>query len=97
MKNLEMAQLKVDGKCKVLVVSGCLPQRYSKELESRCRVDLHRNGPISPHHRAANAHGKALTERTLPKRSYIDQPAFILKRPGLTPAQNQRLSKNSLL
>src|SRR3954467_8952768 len=30
---LEMAQQKQDGKCKVLVASGCLSQRYSKQLE----------------------------------------------------------------
>src|ERR1700679_2685127 len=30
---LDMAQLKEGGKCKVLVASGCMPQRYSKELE----------------------------------------------------------------
>src|SRR5438105_4228768 len=30
---LEMADLKEKGSCKVLVASGCLPQRYSKQLE----------------------------------------------------------------
>src|SRR5690606_27726049 len=30
---LEMANLKEEGQCKVLVASGCLPQRYSKQLE----------------------------------------------------------------
>src|SRR6185312_4490100 len=30
---LDMAQLKETGQCKVLVASGCLAQRYSKELE----------------------------------------------------------------
>src|SRR6476660_9687042 len=38
---LEMAQLKEEGSCKVLVASGCLPQRYSKELEREMpEVDL---------------------------------------------------------
>src|SRR3954447_3981760 len=38
---LEMAQLKQDGKCKVLVASGCMPQRYSKQLEREMpEVDL---------------------------------------------------------
>ena len=30
---LEMSQFKEEGNCKALVVSGCLPQRYAKELE----------------------------------------------------------------
>src|SRR6478735_6371049 len=30
---LEMAQLKQSAQCKVLVASGCLSQRYSKDLE----------------------------------------------------------------
>jgi ribosomal protein S12 methylthiotransferase len=56
---LEMAGHKQDGNCKVLVASGCLPQRYSKELEHEMpEVDLEQGAP-------------------LPKRSYIDQPAFI--------------------
>ena len=38
---LEMADLKENGKCKVLVASGCLSQRYSKELEQEMpEVDL---------------------------------------------------------
>src|SRR6202022_3105333 len=38
---LEMAQQKQDGSCKVLVASGCMPQRYSKELEREMpEVDL---------------------------------------------------------
>ena len=38
---LEMAQHKQDGSCKVLVASGCLPQRYAKELETEMpEVDL---------------------------------------------------------
>lgn len=30
---LEMAQLKTTGKCKALIVTGCLAQRYQKEIE----------------------------------------------------------------
>ena len=30
---LEMAQHKTDAKCKVLIVTGCLAQRYQKEIE----------------------------------------------------------------
>jgi len=38
---LEMASYKDNGKCKALVMSGCLPQRYSKEVEAEMpEVDL---------------------------------------------------------
>jgi ribosomal protein S12 methylthiotransferase len=77
---LEMAQLKQEGSCKVLVASGCMPQRYSKELEREMpEVDLFIG--TGQYHRITellNAHGKALEEGApLPQRSYIDQPAFI--------------------
>ena len=79
---LEMAQYKnkEDGKCKVLVASGCMPQRYSKQLEKEMpEVDLFIG--TGQYHRVTellNAHSKALEEGApLPKRSYIDQPAFI--------------------
>lgn len=77
---LEMAQLKQQGACKVLVASGCMPQRYSKELENEMpEVDLFIG--TGQYHRITellNAHGKAIEEGApLPKRSYIDQPAFI--------------------
>lgn len=77
---LEMAQLKQQGRCKVLVASGCMPQRYSKELENEMpEVDLFIG--TGQYHRITellNAHGKAIEEGSpLPKRSYIDQPAFI--------------------
>jgi ribosomal protein S12 methylthiotransferase len=77
---LDMAQLKETGKCKVLVASGCLPQRYSKELEHEMpEVDLFIG--TGQYHRITellDVHGKAIAEGApLPKRSYIDQPAFI--------------------
>src|ERR1051325_10148713 len=77
---LEMAQLKESAKCKVLVASGCLSQRYSKELETEMpEVDLFIG--TGQYHRITellNEHGKALElGAPLPKRSYIDQPAFI--------------------
>lgn len=77
---LDMAQLKEDGKCKVLVASGCLPQRYSKQLEQEMpEVDLFIG--TGQYHRITellDAHGKAVEMGApLPKRSYIDQPAFI--------------------
>src|SRR4051794_6534335 len=36
---LEMAQQKQSGKCKVLVASGCLSQRYPKDLEKEMPED----------------------------------------------------------
>jgi ribosomal protein S12 methylthiotransferase len=77
---LDMAELKEHGKCKVLVASGCLPQRYSKELENEMpEVDLFIG--TGQYHRITellDAHGKAVEMGApLPKRSYIDQPAFI--------------------
>lgn len=77
---LDMAELKQTGKCKVLVASGCLPQRYSAQLEKEMpEVDLFIG--TGQYHRITellNQHGKALEEGApLPKRSYVDQPAFI--------------------
>ncbi len=77
---LEMAQHKDEGKCKVLVASGCLPQRYSKELENEMpEVDLfigtgqyHRITELLKENSQAREMGAPM-----PKRSYIDQPAFI--------------------
>lgn len=77
---LEMANQKIDGKCKVLVASGCLPQRYHKQLEAEMpEVDLFIG--TGQYHRVTellNANEKAReVGAPLPKRSYIDQPAFI--------------------
>ncbi|MGZ3699466.1 MAG: 30S ribosomal protein S12 methylthiotransferase RimO, partial [Bdellovibrionota bacterium] len=77
---LEMAQQKENGRCKVLVASGCLPQRYAKELEKEMpEVDLFIG--TGQYHRITellNSHGEARAlGAPLPKRSYIDQPAFI--------------------
>src|SRR3954466_3501501 len=77
---LEMAQLKQEANCKVLVASGCMPQRYSKELEGEMpEVDLFIG--TGQYHRITellDARSKALEiGAPLPKRSYIDQPAFI--------------------
>jgi ribosomal protein S12 methylthiotransferase len=77
---LEMAQYKEDGKCKALVVSGCLPQRYAKELEKEMpEVDLmigtgqyHKITDLLEAHKTAQDQGAPL-----PQRSYIDFPAFI--------------------
>ena len=77
---LEMADLKQTNKLKVLVASGCLPQRYSKELENEMpEVDLFIG--TGQYHRITellDAQAKAMElGAPLPKRSYVDQPAFI--------------------
>jgi ribosomal protein S12 methylthiotransferase len=77
---LEMSDLKETAKCKVLVASGCLPQRYHKQLEAEMpEVDMFIG--TGQYHRITellDAHGKSLELGSpLPKRSYIDQPAFI--------------------
>jgi ribosomal protein S12 methylthiotransferase len=77
---LEMASQKDEGKCKVLVASGCLPQRYSKDLEREMpEVDLFIG--TGQYHRITellNEHGRAREPgEPMPKRSYVDQPAFI--------------------
>ncbi len=77
---LEMSDFKETAKCKVLVASGCLPQRYHKQLEAEMpEVDLFIG--TGQYHRITellDAYGKARElGAPLPKRSYIDQPAFI--------------------
>lgn len=77
---LEMSDLKESANCKVLVASGCLPQRYHKQLETEMpEVDMFIG--TGQYHRITellDAHGKARElGAPLPKRSYIDQPAFI--------------------
>jgi len=77
---LEMSQFKEEGNCKALVVSGCLPQRYAKELEKEMpEVDLmigtgqyHKITELLDQHEKAREQGAPL-----PQRSYIDFPAFI--------------------
>lgn len=77
---LEMSQFKEEGKCKALVVSGCLPQRYAKDLEKEMpEVDLmigtgqyHKITELLDLHEQAREQGAPL-----PQRSYIDFPAFI--------------------
>ena len=72
--------MKETGRCKVLVASGCLSQRYSAQLEKEMpEVDLFVG--TGQYHRISELlaiYGKALeASARLPKRSYIDQPAFI--------------------
>ena len=77
---LEMADYKETGKCKVLVASGCLSQRYSKDLETKLpEVDMFIG--TGQYHRVTellNERSRALeVGDPMPKRSYVDQPAFI--------------------
>lgn len=77
---LEMAEQKDSGKCKALVVSGCLPQRYSAELEKEMpEIDLMIG--TGQYHRITellHARESSLQEGSpIPKRTYVDQPAFI--------------------
>lgn len=77
---LEMADYKNTGACKVLVMSGCLAQRYAQDLEQKMpEVDLFLG--TGEYHRITDVlreHGKALElGGTLPRRSYVNQPAFI--------------------
>ncbi len=77
---LEMASYKDHGKCKALVMSGCLPQRYSKEVEKEMpEVDLIiGTGQYHKITELLDAHKKAQDEGApLPHRSYVDFPAFI--------------------
>jgi len=77
---LEMADYKEKGQCKALVVSGCLPQRYSAELEKQMpEIDLMIG--TGQYHRITEIlenRDRALKEGAKhPPRSYIDFPAFI--------------------
>jgi len=77
---LEMANYKESGNCKALVMSGCLPQRYSKEVEKEMpEVDLIiGTGQYHKITELLEKHEQALEEGApLPQRSYIDFPAFI--------------------
>lgn len=77
---LEMASYKDSGKCKALVMSGCMPQRYSKEIEKDMpEVDLIiGTGQYHKITELLDAHKKAQDEGgPLPQRTYVDFPAFI--------------------
>ncbi len=77
---LDMAHFKNEGNCKVLVASGCLPQRYSKQLEIEMpEVDLFIG--TGQYHRITELLDKSKEAlklgAPLPQRSYVNQPAFI--------------------
>ncbi|MFZ4714005.1 MAG: 30S ribosomal protein S12 methylthiotransferase RimO [Bacteriovoracaceae bacterium] len=72
---LDMSDYKENGKCKALVVSGCMAQRYSKDLESEMpEVDMFigtgEYNKIVPLLRA-------FEEGKLEKKSFVEIPKFI--------------------
>lgn len=70
---LEMASYKDRGKCQMLVASGCMVQRYADELQREIpEIDLFIG--TGQYHRITEALDNF---KDLPKRVYIDQPAFI--------------------
>ncbi|HTL12198.1 MAG TPA: 30S ribosomal protein S12 methylthiotransferase RimO [Bdellovibrionota bacterium] len=77
---LEMAQKKETANCRLLVASGCMPQRYAKEMEKQLpEVDLLIG--TGQYHRITEllnerAEGSKLGG-SIPRRIYVDQPAFI--------------------
>lgn len=74
---LELADFKdpEKGKCKALAVSGCLPQRYTKELEEGLpEVDLFIG--TGEYHKIAKLI-RAHEEGSLDKKSYVEVPKFI--------------------
>lgn len=79
---LEMASYKETGHCQILVATGCLPQRYAKELEKDMpEVDLfigtgqyHLITDILSEYHEQKISGASAG---IIRRSYVDQPAFI--------------------
>ncbi|MCM0604549.1 MAG: 30S ribosomal protein S12 methylthiotransferase RimO [Xanthomonadaceae bacterium] len=77
---LEMADQKINGNCKILVASGCMPQRYSKEMQKEMpEIDLLIG--TGQYHKITEALAELKKDRALgdpiPSRVYVDQPAFI--------------------
>lgn len=72
---LDLSEFKETGDCKVLVVSGCMAQRYSEEIESEIpEVDLIiGTGEYSK----ITQFLKALDEGTLKKKSFVEIPKYI--------------------
>lgn len=72
---LDLATYKEDGKCQALVMSGCMSQRYSNELESEMpEVDMfigtgeyHKIVPLL----------RAMEEGKLEKKSFVEIPRYI--------------------
>lgn len=76
---LEMAQHKNSGRCKTLVVSGCLPQRHAKDLEKEIpEIDLLiGTGEYQRITELLKSREAALERKEIPHRTYVAQPAFI--------------------
>jgi len=72
---LDLADFKTQGNCKALVVSGCMPQRYSEEMEKGlAEVDLFiGTGEYSK----VAILLKALEEGKLEKKSHVEIPRYI--------------------
>ncbi len=72
---LEMAEYKDSGRCKTLVVAGCLPQRYKAQLlREMPEVDLFiGTGEYQRIAELIDWHEKG----DLPERAYVNKPAFI--------------------
>jgi ribosomal protein S12 methylthiotransferase len=72
---LDLANYKEEGKCKALVMSGCMAQRYSNELENEMpEVDMfigtgeyHKIVPLL----------RAMEEGKLEKKSFVEIPRYI--------------------
>ncbi len=82
---LEMAQLKKEGKIKGLVVSGCLAERYYKEMseefpEVNCVLSVGRAGEIARAVRAA-AGGKTLSLCGAPEDLALTGPRVLTTQP----------------
>lgn len=72
---LEMAEYKDTGKCKALVVAGCLPQRYKAQLlKEMPEVDLFIG--TGEYQNIAKLVDWA-RKGELPERAYVNKPAFI--------------------
>lgn len=70
---LEMARLKASGSCRKLIVTGCMVQRYGKDLEVELPEVDHFLG-TGEYHRI----DQLLTEREeKPQKSYIDTPLYL--------------------
>ncbi len=72
---LTMAAAKEKGECQKLVVTGCLPQRYGKELLKELpEVDLFLG--TGEFHRIADLLGK-FSAGEFPLKQFIDQPRYL--------------------
>ena len=72
---LELADYKQKGDCRALVVSGCMPQRYSQQMERELpEVDLLIG--TGEYHKITNLL-KALDEGRLKAKSHVEIPKYI--------------------